>query len=167
MRAARRIVTIVLLVQVAWSLPLGLVLGVAVDPVFLFAFCGAALAVLVVLLSFMLAWQRADAHREALLTSGTRVPAVLVSSRPTNVRVNRRTVLAHTFEARSAGRVIRARVRAFTHLPVGTGATIAYDATDPARATVVEDLDRVAADGRLDWQALRQQEIDRTFRKRS
>lgn len=167
MHAARRIVTQVLLIQVACFVPVGIVLGIVLAPVFLFAFGGVGLAELVVLLSCMLVWQRADARREALLTSGARVPAMLVSSRPTGVRVNSRVVQAHTFEARSAGRVIRAEARAFTHLPIGTEATIAYDTTDPTKATVVEDLDRVAADGRLDWQALRQQQIDRTFRNQS
>jgi hypothetical protein len=167
MHAARRVITLVLLIQVAWLLPSGLVFGFLLDLGFLFGFGGGGLVVLAVLLSFMLVWQRADARREKLLTSGARVPAVLVSSRRTGTEINDRRVLAHTFEARSAGQVIRAEARAFTHLPVGTEATIAYDTTDPTNATVVEDLDRVAADGRLDWQALRQQQIDRTFRKQS
>lgn len=164
MRAARRIITIVLLVQVAWTLPLGLVLGFVLDRVFAFAFCGAALAVLVVLLIFMLGWQRADARRAALLTRGARVPALLVESRPTNTRINNRTLLVHTFESREAGRVVRARTKAFTHLPIGAEATIAYDATDPERATVVEDLDAGAAtDG---WRELRRQQTNRMFRNR-
>jgi hypothetical protein len=166
MRAARRIVTTTLLVLVATFLPTGLVLGLVLDEVFLIGFGGAGLAILAVLLSFMLVWQRADARRERLLTTGVRVPAVLVSSRRTHTNINDRTVLAHTFEARSAGRTIRAEARAFTHLPVGSEATIAYDTADPSKATVVEDLDDVATEGRLDWQALRQQQIDRTFRKR-
>jgi hypothetical protein len=167
MRAARRIVTIVLLIQVAWALPLGLVLGATLGWSFLFAFGGAALAVLVVLLSFMLVWQRADARRDALLTTGTRVPALLVSSRATNTRINNRTALVHTFESRQAGRVIRAEAKAFTHLPIGAEATIAYDTTDPAKATVVEDLDGVAAGEQLDWQELQRREMDRRFRRRS
>jgi hypothetical protein len=167
MRAARRIVTIVLLVQVAWALPLGLVLGAVLDWTYLLAFGGAALAVLVVLLSLMLGWQRADARRERLLTTGTRVSATLVSSRPTGTRIHNRRVVAHTFESRTGGRVVRAQARAFAHLPIGTEATIAYDTTDPAQATLVEDLDEVATANQLDWQALRQQQIDRTFRKRS
>jgi uncharacterized protein (DUF58 family) len=167
MRAARRIVTTVLLLQVAWMVPLGLVLGVVLGWTYLLAFCGAALAVLVVLLSLMLGWQRADLSRERLLTTGARVPATLVSSRPTGTRINSRRVMAHTFESRATGRVIRAEARAFTHLVIGAGATIAYDTTDPARTTVVEDLDEVAAAERLDWGALKQQQIDRRFRKRS
>lgn len=150
MRAARRIVTVVLLVQVAWTVPLGVVLGVALDPAFLVAFGAAALAVVVVLLSFMLAWQRADARRDALLTHGIHVPARLVDSRPTHTRINNRRLLVHTFAARDNG--IRATAKAFTRLELGTAATIAYDATDPAKATVVEDLDEVT--GQLDWQAL-------------
>lgn len=166
MRAARRIVTIVLLAQVAWALPLGLVLGAVLDWNYLLAFGGAALAVLVVLLSLMLGWQRADAARERLLTTGTRVPAALVSSRPTGTRINGRRVVAHTFESRTGGRVVRAEARAFAHFPVGTEVTIAYDTTDPARATVVEDLEELATAGQVDWDTLRQQQIDRTFRKR-
>jgi fumarate reductase subunit D len=166
MRAARRIVVIVLLVQFAWAVPLGLVLGATLDWNYALAFCGAALAVLVVLLSLMLAWQRADAVRERLLASGTRVPATLVSSRATGTRVNRKVVQAHTFESHAAGRVIRAEARAFAHLPVGTEATIAYDTTDPRRATVVEDLDAMAAAGQLDWQALRRRQAGPLFRER-
>lgn len=166
MRAGRRIIVVVLLVQVAWSLPLGVALSF-LDPVFLPAFGAVALAVLAVLLVFMLRWQRADARREALLTSGTRVPALLVSSRPTNRRINGRVLRAHTFEARSVGRVVRAEATAFAHLPVGTGATIAYDPVEPARAAVVEDLDETATAGRLDWQTLKQRETDRRFRDKS
>lgn len=137
----RRIVTIVLLVQVAWAVPLGLVLGALLDWAYALVFCGFALAVLVVLLGAMLVWQRADGRRDALLTSGARVPAHLVDSRATGTRINNRRLLVHTFEARTGGRVIRASAKAFAHLPIGTHATIAYDATDPARTTVVEDLD--------------------------
>jgi uncharacterized protein DUF3592 len=144
--AARRVVTVVLLVQVAWSLPLGVVLALSVRWSFLPTFGGVALAVLAVLLGFMLAWQRADLRREALLARGARVPAVLVASRATNTRINNRRLVAHVFEARQGGRVVRAEARAFAHLPVGTAATIAYDATDPARAVVVEDLERSSLD---------------------
>jgi hypothetical protein len=166
MRAGRRIVVVVLLVQVAWSLPLGVALSF-VDPVFLVAFGAVALAVLAVLLVFMLRWQRTDARREVLLTSGTRLPALLVASRDTGMRINRRTVRAHTFEARSAGRVIRAEARAFAHLPPGTAATIAYDPVEPVRAVVVEDLDEKATAGQLDWQTLQERERDRMFREQS
>jgi len=141
MRAARRIVTIVLLAQVAWTAPLGLVLGIALDGSFLLAFGGAALAFLVVLLSFLLVWQRADARREELLSRGTRALGALVSSRPTGTRINNRRVLAHTFECHEAGRRIHAVARAFRHLPLGAEATIAYDPAEPSRAVVVEDLD--------------------------
>jgi uncharacterized protein DUF3592 len=165
MRAARRIVTIVLLVQVAWALPLGLVLGFVLDWVYALAFCGAALAVLVVLLAFMLVWQRADARRDALLTHGTRVPGLLVDSRPTSTRINNRTLLVHTFEAREAGRVIRAQAKAFTHLPIGAEATIAYDTTDPEQAAVVEDLDG-GPTATERWETRKQREMDRRFRNR-
>lgn len=167
MRAARRIVTIVLLVQVAWALPLGLVLGITIGWPFLLAFVGAALAVLAVLLSLMLVWQRADARRDALLATGARAPAMLVASRASGTRINNRTALVHTFEAREAGRVIRAQTKAFVHLPIGADATIAYDTTDPAKAVVVEDLDQVAAAGQVDWQTLQQRAEDRRFRRRS
>lgn len=167
MRATRRIVTVVLLAQVGWALPLGLVLGAVLDGDLLLAFGAVALAATVVLLGFLLAWQRADAHREALLSTGTRLPARLVSSRATRGRVNNRTALTHTFESRTAGRVIRAETRAFVHLPPGAEATIAYDAADPGRAVVVEDLDRTAAGERVGWQALRQWSIAGKFRNRS
>jgi uncharacterized protein DUF3592 len=144
--AARRVVKVVLLVQVAWSLPLGVVLALSVHWWFLLAFGGVALAVVAVLLGFMLVWQRADLRREALLTRGARVPAVLVASRATHIRINNRRLVAHVFEARPGGRVVRAEARAFAHLPVGTAATIAYDATDPAQAVVVEDLARSSLD---------------------
>ncbi|MFL6120541.1 hypothetical protein [Actinophytocola sp.] len=139
--AARRVVTVVLLVQVAWSLPLGVVLALTVHWSFLPVLGSVALAVLVVLLSFMLSWQRADLRRQALLTRGVRVPALLVASRPTSTRINNRRLLAHTFEARPAGGIVRAETKAFVHLPVGTEATIAYDAADPGRAVVVEALE--------------------------
>jgi hypothetical protein len=148
MRVARRIITIVLLIQVAWMAIAAVALGLLVDPDFVLAFGGAALLVLVVWLCFMLAWQRTDARRDALLETGVRVPAQLVSSRPTNARINNRTVLAHTFESRQAGRVIRAETKAFTHFQPGVEATIAYDRADPAKAVVVEDLDRPGIDRR-------------------
>jgi hypothetical protein len=148
MRVARRIITIVLLIQVAWMAVAAVGLGLFVDPGFVLAFGSGALVVLVVWLCFVLAWQRTDARREALLATGVRVPAQLVSSRATNTRINNRTVMAHTFESRQAGRLIRAEARAFTHFPPGVEATIAYDAADPARAVVVEDLDRAGMDRR-------------------
>jgi len=95
------------------------------------------------------------------------VPAVLVSSRPTRTRVKNRRVLAHTFESRLADGVLRVEDYGFAHLPVGTRATIAYDTTDSSKAVVVEDLDQVATAGQPDWQELRQQQVDRMFRKRS
>lgn len=157
----------VLLIQIGWMVPCGVVFGLTLGPTYLYAFGGGALAVLAVLLCFMLVWQRSDARRDALLATGVRVPALLVSSRATGTRINDRVVQAHTFEHRDAGRVVRAVAKAFTHLPVGTEATIAYDRADPSKAVVVEDLDQVAAGGQLDWQTLRQQQIDRTFRDRS
>jgi hypothetical protein len=144
--AARRVVTVVLLAQVAWALPLGVVLALTINWSFLLGLGCVALVAVAVLLGFMLAWQRADLRREALLTRGTRVPAVLVASRPTSTRINNRRLLAHTFEARETGRVVRAEAKAFVHLPVGAAATIAYDATDPVRAVVVEDLERSSLD---------------------
>ena len=114
-----------------------------VDVAYLYAFGSAGLAVLVVLLGFMLWWQRVDARREALLSGGTRVPATLVSSRATNHRINNRAVLAHIFESGSG---IRAQARGFAHLPAGTAATIAYDPARPAHAVVVEDLDQLRPD---------------------
>jgi hypothetical protein len=148
MRVARRIVTIVLLIQVAWMAIAALAFGLFMDTDFLLAFGSGALVVLVVWLGFLLAWQRTDARRDTLLTTGVRAPALLVSSRATNTRINNRTVMAHTFESRQAGRVIRAEVRAFTHFPPGVEATIAYDSADPAKAVVVEDLDRPGIDRR-------------------
>lgn len=166
MRAARRTVIWLLLSQVCW-LPVGLVLGFAVDWVLAVPFAAMTLSALVILLIFMLVWQRAAARREALLSTGTRVPAMLVSSRPTRTRVRNRRIMAHTFESRLADGVLRVEDFAFAHLPVGTPATIAYDATDSSKAVVVEDLDEVAAAGQPDWRELRQRQIDRTFRKSS
>jgi hypothetical protein len=141
MHVARRIITTVLLIQIAWMTAAAVALGITMDAGLLYGFGSGALVVLAVLLGFMLVWQRRDARRDALLATGVRVPALLVSSRRTGTQVNNRVVQAHTFEYREAGRVIRAETRAFAHLPVGTEATIAYDRADPARAVVVEDLD--------------------------
>jgi len=141
MRAGRRVVVVLLAGQVVLFGLLAALLAV-VDPAFVYASCAVALVALIVLLVFLLRWQRADARRDALLTSGTRVPARLVSSRATATRIRNRTVQAHTFEAHAAGRVLRVEARAFTHLPVGAAATIAYDPADPGSATVVDDLDR-------------------------
>lgn len=163
MRAARRTVIWSLLSQVLW-LPVGLVLGLtlgwwlAVPPTVV------ALSALVVLLVFMLTWQRSDARRESLLATGARAPAVLVSSRPTRNRVRNRRIMAHTFESRLADGVLRVEEQAFTHLPVGTRATIAYDTTDSSKAILVEDLDEA---GQPDWRELTQRQVDRTFWKSS
>jgi hypothetical protein len=159
MRAVRRVVVRVLLGQVAWTVPVGVVLGFLRGWGYALVFFGVALVALVVLLSFMLVWQRDDARREDLLTRGRRAPALLVDSRATNTRIRNRTMLLHTFEAREGSLVIRAGAKAFTHLPIGTEATIAYDTTDPERAIVVEDFDETDAPG--------QREIDRRFRNRS
>ncbi len=162
MRATRRIVTLVLLVQLAWSVPLAIVMAFLL-PVSVVGFGSVALAILAVLLGFLVHWQRVDARRAALLAAGQRAPARLVSSRPTGTRINNRRVLAHTFESRIGDRVVRAETRAFVHLPVGTRATIAYDRTDQEKAVVVEDLDAVATEDRLDWHTLRAREDNRRF----
>jgi hypothetical protein len=141
MRAGRRVVVVVLAGQVVLFGVLAVLLA-AVDPALVWVCSAVALVALAVLLVFGLRWQRADARRAALLSSGSRVSARLVSSRATATRVRNRTVQAHTFEAHAGGRVIRAEARAFTHLPHGTVATIAYDPLEPASATVVDDLDR-------------------------
>ncbi|MDQ3788119.1 MAG: hypothetical protein M3422_12865 [Actinomycetota bacterium] len=139
MRAERRVVVVVLGGQVVLFGLLAAVLA-ALAPAFVYAFCAIALLALIALLVFLLRWQRADARRDALLTSGARTTARLVSSRATATRIRNRTVQAHTFEAHAHGRVLRVEARAFTHLPVGTTATIAYDTE--GNATVVDDLDR-------------------------
>lgn len=140
MDVARRIVTTVLLTLAAVFLVVGVALGLALGPVFLVANGGAAVVLGGVWSVFRLVWWRADERRRRLLATGLRVPASLVSTRRTHTQVDDRTVLAHTFESRSTGRVIRAEARSFARLPVGTEATIAYDAADPANATVVEDF---------------------------
>lgn len=150
MDAERRIVTLVLLLLAAVFLVTGVVLGIVVGTVFLLANGGAAVILFGVRSVLWLRWSRKDARRATLLATGPRTPAVLVSSRPTHNRVDDRVVQAHVFESRSTGRVIRAKARSFTRLPLGTEATIAYDAVDPAKATVVEDLDRIAADWQID-----------------
>ena len=142
--ATRRVLTFVLLVQAAGFLLVAVVVALTVDRTFLPWFGGVALVFLVVWLSFMLVWQRADLRREALLARGVRVPATLVASRPTGTRIRNRTLLVHTFEAREPGPVVRAEAKAFVHLPVGTGVTIAYDEADPGRAVVVEHLERAS-----------------------
>ena len=136
MRDSRRPVLMVLGVQAVLFVVLGLLFRAFLVPALVLALLALAL-----LFVFLLRWQRADARRAALLATGTRVPARLVSSRPTAVRIRNRTVLAHTFEARADGRVLRAEAKAFTHLPLGTAATIAYDPAAPGRATVVDELD--------------------------
>lgn len=166
MRAARRIIRLVLLIQVAWLVPFAVVMAI-LFPVSIVATGSATLAVIAVLLGFLLHWQRVDARRDALLATGQRIPALLVASRPTGTRINNRRVLAHTFESRTGGRVVRAEARAFVHLPAGAEATIAYDPQDVSGAVVVEDLDAVAGAGQLDWAELRARETDRRFRGRS
>lgn len=140
MDVARLIITSVLLSLAAVFLAVELALGFTVGTVFLLANAGVALVLAGVWSVFRLGWWRTDERRRRLLVSGIRVRASLVSSRPTHTKVNDRRVLAHTFESRSAGRVIRAVVLCLDDLPVGTEATIAYDPVNPARATVVEDL---------------------------
>ena len=137
MRAGRRVVLVVLGGQVALFLLLALVVDAVLVPGL-----AISLVALALLFVFLIRWQRGDARHEALLASGARVAARLVASRATATRIRNRTVQAHTFEAHAAGRVLRVEARAFTHLPVGTSATIAYDPADPGNATVVEDLDR-------------------------
>jgi hypothetical protein len=166
MRSARRIITLVLLIQLAWSVPLAIVMAFVL-PVALIACSAVVLGILLVLLGFLVHWQRVDARRNALLSTGQRAPALLVSSRPTGTRINGRRVLAHTFESRSGGRVVRAEARAFVHLHPGAEATIAYHPHDPAKALVVEDLDAVATAGQLDWHALKARENDARFRNQS
>ncbi|MFC4852440.1 hypothetical protein [Actinophytocola glycyrrhizae] len=134
MRAGRRVVIGVFAGQVVLFLLLALVLRSVVPLV-------VALLAVVALLVVLLRWQRDDARRQHLLTAGTMVPARLVSSRATAIRIRNRVLQAHTFEAHAAGRVLRAEARAFVHLPVGTAATIAYDPAAPGNATVVDDLD--------------------------
>lgn len=141
MWAGRRIVIVVLGGQVV-LFGLLAVVSSALDPAFVYAAAVIALLALIALLGLLLRWQRADARRDAILASGTRVAARLVSSRATATRIRNRTLQAHTFEAHAAGRVLRVEARAFTHLPFGTAATIAYDPADPDDAVVVDDLDR-------------------------
>lgn len=135
MRSARRIIAVLLLVQVAWMTVAAFVSG---HPGLRLGFGAGALAVLAILLVFVLVWQRGNARRERLLRVGVRAPAVLVSSRPTNVVINNRRVQAHTFESRDG---VRAVARAFVHLPVGTEGTVVYDPHDRRQAVVLEDLD--------------------------
>ncbi len=140
MNVARRIITTVLLTLAAVFLAVGVGLGLALDPVFLYANGGVTVILAAVWSVFRFFWWRTDERRRTLLATGVRVPASLVSTRRTATQINERHVLAHTFESRATGQVIRAVARTLASLPVGTEATIAFDAANPANATVVEDF---------------------------
>src|SRR5262245_35409315 len=98
MDIGRRIITRVLLGLAAVFLVVGVVLGIALDPMFLVANGATTLILAAVWSVFWLFWSRADARRRTLLATGVRVPASLVSSKFTNTQHNDRTLLAHTFE---------------------------------------------------------------------
>jgi len=186
-RAARRIIGWVLLLQVAWSLPLAVFMGykwrTETGPdvsypcddggtcysgpttflILTLVFGGIALAVLLVWAALVVRWRRRAAVRTQLMASGLRTPALLVESRATGTSINNRVVQAHTFESRATGRVIRVVERSVAHLPIGTRATIAYDAVDPTRAALVDDVEHLATAAHLDWDKLRRTRTDAMF----
>jgi len=186
-RAARRIIGWVLLLQVAWSLPLAVFMGykwrTETGPdvsypcdggatcysgpttflVLMLVFGGVALLLLLVWVALVVRWRRRAAARSQLIASGLRTPALLVESSATGTTINNRVVQAHTFESRATGRVIRAVEHSAAHLPIGTRATIAYDAVDPTRAAVVDDLEKLATAAHLDWDQLRRNQVDAMF----
>jgi hypothetical protein len=166
MRPAHKVVTVVLLVQVAWCTVAGVVLGVLYSRDFLFAFCGVALVILALTGALTLRWRRRDADRAALAETGLRVTALLVSSRALRTRVDNRRVQEHVFEARVTGHEIQVVARSVAHLAIGTPVTIAYDSVDPTRAVLVDDLERIATAGQPDWATLKRQQLDARFDER-
>lgn len=168
-RKVRVIVLAVIGVNLLWMVPIAVVFGVkwlgADEPnvaracregtcysgegtnMFLtILFGGMALVTLLIGGLLAVRWARQAREREALLSTGLRAPALLVQATPTNVRINDRRLIRLVFEARLGGTPVRAEARSTTPPPLGTRATIAYDAVNPARAVLVEDVDRLALD---------------------
>jgi len=186
-RSGRRIIGWVLLLQVAWSLPLALFMaykwrtetgpdvsypcsdggtcysGPTTFMILTLVFGGIGVAFLVVFVAMVSRWRRRSAERAELLASGLRTPALLVESRQTGTSINNRVVQALTFESRATGRVIRVVERTLAHLPIGTKATIAYDPVDPTRAVLADDVEKLATAGQLDWDRLQRTRVDAMF----
>jgi hypothetical protein len=186
-RAARKVLVVVLFVQVAWSLPLAVFMGylwrTTDEPdrsyacsdggtcysgpttylILMVVFGGVALVALLIVATMTARWRRRAGLHAHLLAHGLRTPALLVETMPTNTRINGRRVHRLVFESRATGRPIRVVERSMTPLPVGTPATVAYDHTDPSRAVLVEDVEALTANAQQHHLHLRQSHVDALF----
>lgn len=165
-RSARVTIVLVILLQVAWSLPLALVMGgkwLTTDEPDVSYGCGTAtcysgegtwrlMALLfggisviatIILLLVLTSWGRTAARRRRLLETGLQVPGLLVDIEATGTRINGRPVCRYVFESRVVSPPVRATQKGMAALPVGTRVTLAYDPTDPARAILVETMDEL------------------------
>jgi uncharacterized protein DUF3592 len=190
-RSARKVLVIVLLVQVAWSLPLAVVMGnlwlTTDEPnrsyacsdggtcysgpttylIMTLVFGGIAVAVLVAMGVMLTRWRRRAGLRAHLLANGVRVPALLVDVVPTNTEINDRRLYKLVFESRSTGRPLRVVERSLALLPIGTPTTIVHDPADPSRAVLVEDVESLTADAHQHVARAHQAHVDAMFAQQS
>lgn len=108
-------------------------------------------------------WRVAAVRRARLVATGVRVPALLARIEPTNTTVYGRNLVKLVFEARPGGRVVRVVERSMAVLPIGTRATIAHDSANPENATVVDDLNAMAAAAARQSEQRQQAVVDAMF----
>lgn len=185
-RSARITIVLVILLQVAWSLPLALVMGskwLTTDEPDVSYRCGTAtcysgegswrlMALLfggisviatTILLLVLTSWARTAARRRQLLETGLQVPGLLVDIEATGTRINGRPVRKYVFESRVVSPPVRVTQKGMAELPMGARVTLAYDPADPTRAILVETMDELheLAVGRMHEE--RQRAVDAMF----
>jgi uncharacterized membrane protein len=186
-RIARRITLLVLLIQVAWSLPLAVIMayawltsdgpdtsypcrrggtcysGPTVYLILMLVFGTVALVTITIATTVIVRARRRAALRKRLLATGVRARALLVDVQPTSVRINGRRVHRLMFEARPDGRSVRVTERSTMWLPIGTETSIAYDPVEPSRAVLGEDIEKIAAAERAAADRARRSHVDAMF----
>jgi hypothetical protein len=168
-RSARITIVLVILIQVAWSLPLAMVMGnkwlTTDEPDVSYAcddggtcysgegtwrlmtllFGGIALIAVTILLLVLTSWARTAARRNRLLSTGMQVPGLLVDIQATGTRINGRPVCRYIFESRVVSPPVRAVHKGMAALAIGAKVTLAYDPADPNDAILVETMDELGA----------------------
>ncbi|MDF5759141.1 SHOCT domain-containing protein [Spongiactinospora sp. TRM90649] len=153
-RSAKVITFIVLGIQVAWSLPLGIGfltqwLLAEPEPDSLFpetpymplglAFTGIGLVMTAVIVTLGVVWWRRAQRERHLREHGARATGVVTEVAPTGTRINGRLLFKISGEVPGMPQV-RFQQRGFHTVPPGTRLAVAYDPASPGDAVVLDDI---------------------------
>ncbi|WP_214105105.1 SHOCT domain-containing protein [Acrocarpospora catenulata] len=149
-KKARIWVVVSILIQVAWSLPVGLVFGIRwfaseqdSELVLGAVFTGIAVIMIIVAAVLAVRWIRRGRVERHLTEHGLRADAVVTQARPTNSRINGQVIYKLRVEAPAVSG-LEFQESTMYPVPPGTRLMVAYDPVNPSTAIILDDLQQLA-----------------------